>query len=46
MGTFNNGYFQSMLLRGWGPNLAVAGNPGKNQWKRVDLSADDLSTSN
>lgn len=46
MGTFNNGYFQSMLLKGWGPDIAVNGNADKNQWKRVDLTANDLATDN
>jgi len=46
MGTFNNGYYQSMLLKGWGPDIAVNGNADKNQWKRVDLTANDLATDN
>lgn len=25
-----------MLTRGWGPDLAVGGNPDRNQWKTVD----------
>lgn len=35
-GVFNNGYYKSLLLKGWGPELGVDGNPGKNQWKRID----------
>ena len=36
---FNNGYFKSLLLKGWAPKLAVGGNPNKNQWTRVDVDA-------
>lgn len=25
-----------MLAKGWGRNLAVGGNPDRNQWKRID----------
>lgn len=25
-----------MLTRGWGPDLAVGGDPERNQWKTVD----------
>lgn len=35
-GTFDNDYYRQMLLRGWGPDLAVGGNEGRNQWKTVD----------
>ena len=35
-GVFNNDYYKSLLLKGWGPELAVAGNSGKNQWLRFD----------
>lgn len=35
-GIFNNNYYHSLLWRGWGPELAVGGNTGKNQWKIVD----------
>lgn len=31
-GIFNNDYYKSALYKGWGPELAVGGNPGKNQW--------------
>lgn len=35
-GVFDNDYFRQLLTRGWGPDLAVGGNEGKNQWKIVD----------
>jgi len=40
---FNNDYYKSMLLKGWVPRRAVAGNPNKNQWARADIGADGLS---
>lgn len=33
---FDNEYYRAMILKGWGPNLAVGGDPNKNQFKRVD----------
>lgn len=39
-GIFNNDYYWSMMYKGWGAKLAVGGNPQKNQWKRVDMKAD------
>mmetsp|Transcript_134881 Transcript_134881/g.238624 ORF Transcript_134881/g.238624 Transcript_134881/m.238624 type:complete len:517 (+) Transcript_134881:88-1638(+) len=39
---FDNGYFTSMLYKGWGPDLKVWGNNDRNQWARVDLGADIL----
>jgi len=33
---FNNDYFIALLLKGWGPETAINGNEGKNQWKRID----------
>lgn len=36
-GLFNNDYYKSILTTGWAPELAVKGNPDKNQWKRVDM---------
>lgn len=36
-GKFNNGYFISLMGHGWGPDRAVNGNKGKNQWKRIDV---------
>lgn len=35
-GVFDNDYYIQMLTRGWGPELAVGGNPERNQWKTVD----------
>lgn len=40
---FNNDYFVSILAKGWGPEVAVSGNTGKNQWKRVDVGADEAT---
>eukprot|EP00439_Symbiodinium_sp_Y106_P046331 s1442_g5.t3 len=37
---FNNDYFVSLLAKGWIPELAVAGNAGKNQWERSDIGRD------
>lgn len=31
-GQFTNDYYVSLLLKGWGPELAIEGNTGKNQW--------------
>jgi len=33
---FNNDYYNSLLAKGWAPQLAVNGNSKKNQWTRVD----------
>lgn len=38
-GKFNNGYYRNLLLKGWGTELGVNGNPNKNQWIRVDRGA-------
>ncbi|CAK9108432.1 Putative ascorbate peroxidase (HvAPX1) [Durusdinium trenchii] len=38
---FNNDYYVSILAKGWGPEVAVAGNAQKNQWKRVDAGANE-----
>ena len=35
-GKFNNGYYKSILFKGWYQELAVGGNVGKNQFKRID----------
>jgi len=35
-GVFNNGFYKSLLLKGWGTETAVNGNPDKNQWIRID----------
>ena len=39
-GGFNNGYFISLLQKGWGPDLAVWEDSTRNQWKRIDKAAD------
>lgn len=33
-GKFNNDYYRSLLMKGWGPELGVSA--GHDQWKRVD----------
>jgi len=38
---FNNDYYVSIMLKGWAPEVAVAGNSGKNQWMRVDQGTDE-----
>jgi hypothetical protein len=40
-GVFDNDYYIQMLTRGWGPDLAVGGNPERNQWKTVDIGSRD-----
>ena len=35
-GIFNNDYYKSAILKGWGPEKALGGNKEKNQWKVVD----------
>jgi hypothetical protein len=37
---FDNGYFTSLVLKGWSPLKAVADNPGKNAWRRSDIGTD------
>lgn len=38
---FNNDYYVSVLLKGWGPEASIGGNPGKNQWKRIDRGVNE-----
>lgn len=40
-GKFNNDYYISILAKGWGPEVAVNGEPLKNQWKRIDAGEDE-----
>lgn len=40
-GFFNNDYYKSVLVTGWAPDLAVNGDHGKNQWKRVDQKREE-----
>eukprot|EP00931_Biecheleriopsis_adriatica_P066330 TRINITY_DN40718_c0_g1_i1.p1 TRINITY_DN40718_c0_g1~~TRINITY_DN40718_c0_g1_i1.p1 ORF type:complete len:500 (-),score=107.40 TRINITY_DN40718_c0_g1_i1:35-1534(-) len=40
---FNNDYFISILAKGWAPEVAVNGNSAKNQWKRVDVGANEAT---
>lgn len=40
-GIFNNDYYWSLLYKGWAPKYSVNGNDNKNQWRRVDLGAND-----
>mmetsp|Transcript_13932 Transcript_13932/g.24383 ORF Transcript_13932/g.24383 Transcript_13932/m.24383 type:complete len:534 (+) Transcript_13932:47-1648(+) len=37
---FDNGYYTSMIFKGWGPDESVFGNPLRNQWTRVDIGGD------
>lgn len=39
-GTFDNDYYKQMLTRGWGPQRAVNGDEGRNQWRVVDNGPD------
>lgn len=39
-GIFNNDYYKSAIMKGWGPERAVNGNQEKNQWKLVDRGQD------
>jgi len=41
--TFNNHYYVAIIATGWCPELAVGGNPDKNQWKRCDIGTDKFS---
>jgi len=38
---FDNNYFISLLAKGWAPEKAIAGNTAKNQWKRIDVGANE-----
>lgn len=40
---FNNDYYVSIVAKGWGPEPAVNGNAGKNQWKRIDEGVDEAN---
>jgi len=40
---FNNDYFVSILAKGWGPEVNVSSNPGKNQWRRIDSGTDEAT---
>jgi len=37
---FDNGYYTSLVLKGWSPVESVLDNPLKNQWRRADIGAD------
>jgi hypothetical protein len=41
-GIFNNDYYKGILHKGWGVERAVDGNSAKNQFKRIDIRADQL----
>lgn len=36
MHVFDNVYYKNLVMKGWGPRLAVNGTKEKNQWKRID----------
>ena len=38
-GIFNNNYYRSIIMKGWGPQYSVGGREDRNQWKRVDAMA-------
>lgn len=40
---FNNDYYASIVAKGWGPEVNVNGNAGKNQWKRIDVGVDEAT---
>jgi len=40
---FNNDYFVSIVLKGWGPETSVNGNSAKNQWRRIDSGVDETN---
>lgn len=42
-GIFNNDYYKGILHKGWGVERAINGNANKNQFKRIDLDADQLT---
>ena len=42
-GIFNNDYYKGILHKGWGVERAVNGNANKNQWKRIDMRAGQLT---
>lgn len=38
-GIFNNNYYRSIIMKGWGPEFSVGGREDRNQWKRIDAMA-------
>jgi hypothetical protein len=36
-GIWNTNYYKAIMTHGWGPDRAIAGNPNRNAWKRVDF---------
>jgi len=41
MHVFDNVYYKNLLVKGWGPKLAVNGTEEKNQWKRIDKGVEN-----
>jgi hypothetical protein len=37
----DNGYYQAIVVKGWGPETSVGGNRQRNQWQRVDIGVDE-----
>jgi hypothetical protein len=37
---FDNGYYLGIVLKGWAPDVSVAGNKDRNQWRRADVGVD------
>jgi hypothetical protein len=40
---FDNGYYTSLVLKGWSPVRGVSGDPLKNAWRRADVGADQMN---
>jgi hypothetical protein len=40
---FNNDYYVSMVLSGWGPIRHIEGQQYKNQWTRVDIGVNEFA---
>lgn len=38
-GIFNNNYYRSIIMKGWGPQYNVGDREDRAQWKRIDLMA-------
>lgn len=38
-GIFNNNYYRSIIMKGWGPQYNVGGREDRTQWKRIDAMA-------
>lgn len=44
-GIFDNDYYRSMLLKGWGPyHIVQEGKPDKHEWYRIDAGSDPYTS--